>query len=308
MPGRRRRRRHPGGGARRRVRAGARHGVRAARRPGRHALRRPGRRRRSSSWPTPAGWSGCPAGRLAPLAASSTGARRGDPRPPWTPAAAGSSSASAAAPAPTAARACSSRLGARLLDADGHGPAARRRRAGARSTRVDCSGLHPGWPAPRWCWPATWTTRCSGPRRGRGLRAAEGRDAATASAARRRAGRRWARCSARRPGPPAAIARRAAGCGRGRRGRVRRPRRPGRTARPGIELLLELTGFHDQLAGADLVVTGEGSLDEQTLHGKAPAGVAAAARAPACPWSRSPGAACSTMPASQAPASVPPTR
>jgi glycerate kinase len=36
--------------------------------------------------------------------------------------------------------------------------------------------------------------------------------------------------------------------------------------------------FADELARADLVVTGEGSLDEQTLHGKAPAGVAAAAR------------------------------
>ncbi|WP_420120832.1 glycerate kinase [Nakamurella sp.] len=50
------------------------------------------------------------------------------------------------------------------------------------------------------------------------------------------------------------------------------------TARPGIELMLELTGLRDDLTGADLVVTGEGSLDEQTLHGKAPAGVAAAAR------------------------------
>lgn len=55
------------------------------------------------------------------------------------------------------------------------------------------------------------------------------------------------------------------------------------TARPGIELMLELSGFATQLGGADLVVTGEGSLDEQTLHGKAPAGVAAAARAAGVP-------------------------
>jgi glycerate 2-kinase len=48
---------------------------------------------------------------------------------------------------------------------------------------------------------------------------------------------------------------------------------------PGIDLLLDLVGFHDALRDADLVVTGEGSLDEQTLNGKAPAGVAAAARA-----------------------------
>ncbi len=55
------------------------------------------------------------------------------------------------------------------------------------------------------------------------------------------------------------------------------------TARPGIDLMLELTGLRADLAGADLVVTGEGSLDEQTLHGKAPAGVAAAARSAGVP-------------------------
>ena len=49
--------------------------------------------------------------------------------------------------------------------------------------------------------------------------------------------------------------------------------------RPGIELVLELAGFAGQVAAADLVIIGEGSLDEQTLRGKAPAGVAAAARA-----------------------------
>ncbi|RAJ69220.1 glycerate kinase [Streptomyces sp. Amel2xB2] len=48
--------------------------------------------------------------------------------------------------------------------------------------------------------------------------------------------------------------------------------------RPGIDVLLEVLGFADALGRADLVITGEGSLDEQTLHGKAPAGVAAAAR------------------------------
>ncbi|MFF5980711.1 glycerate kinase [Streptomyces olindensis] len=49
--------------------------------------------------------------------------------------------------------------------------------------------------------------------------------------------------------------------------------------RPGIEVMLDVLGFAPALDGADLVITGEGSLDEQTLHGKAPAGVAAAARA-----------------------------
>jgi glycerate 2-kinase len=50
--------------------------------------------------------------------------------------------------------------------------------------------------------------------------------------------------------------------------------------RPGIELILDLIHFERRIAGADLVVTGEGSLDEQSLAGKAPIGVArAAARA-----------------------------
>ena len=46
---------------------------------------------------------------------------------------------------------------------------------------------------------------------------------------------------------------------------------------PGIGLILDLVRFADHLPGASLVITGEGSLDEQTLHGKAPAGVASAA-------------------------------
>jgi glycerate kinase len=57
----------------------------------------------------------------------------------------------------------------------------------------------------------------------------------------------------------------------------------GAQLRPGIDLIFELVDFHRQLAGARLVVTGEGSLDEQTLHGKAPAGVAAAARVAGIP-------------------------
>ncbi|WP_032402221.1 glycerate kinase [Rhodococcoides fascians] len=52
----------------------------------------------------------------------------------------------------------------------------------------------------------------------------------------------------------------------------------GAVAKPGIETVLELIDFAGALAGADLVVTGEGSLDEQSLYGKAPIGVAHAAR------------------------------
>lgn len=55
------------------------------------------------------------------------------------------------------------------------------------------------------------------------------------------------------------------------------------TFRPGIEVMLDVLGFEDALARADLVITGEGSLDEQTLHGKAPVGVAQAAGARGVP-------------------------
>lgn len=47
---------------------------------------------------------------------------------------------------------------------------------------------------------------------------------------------------------------------------------------PGIEAVLEATNFREKLESADLVLTAEGSIDEQTPHGKALAGVAQAAR------------------------------
>lgn len=49
------------------------------------------------------------------------------------------------------------------------------------------------------------------------------------------------------------------------------------TRRPGIDVVLEFTELKQRLAGADLVITGEGSLDEQSLLGKTPIGVARAA-------------------------------
>ena len=57
----------------------------------------------------------------------------------------------------------------------------------------------------------------------------------------------------------------------------------GATMRPGIEIVLDLVDFTAQAAGAALVITGEGSLGRQTLLGKTPAGVAAAARAHGIP-------------------------
>lgn len=47
----------------------------------------------------------------------------------------------------------------------------------------------------------------------------------------------------------------------------------------GIDFFLDFTNFDQALTEADLVITGEGSLDEQTLHGKGPYGVACRAKA-----------------------------
>lgn len=47
---------------------------------------------------------------------------------------------------------------------------------------------------------------------------------------------------------------------------------------PGFDLLAGLTDLADRVARADLIVTGEGSLDAQTLGGKGPAGLARLAR------------------------------
>lgn len=48
--------------------------------------------------------------------------------------------------------------------------------------------------------------------------------------------------------------------------------------RSGVEIVLEETRFDDFACGADVVVTGEGRLDAQTVMGKAPIGVARAAK------------------------------
>lgn len=51
----------------------------------------------------------------------------------------------------------------------------------------------------------------------------------------------------------------------------------GARRRPGVEVVLELTHFLERAGQASLVITGEGSLDSQSLHGKTPIGVARAA-------------------------------
>lgn len=51
----------------------------------------------------------------------------------------------------------------------------------------------------------------------------------------------------------------------------------------GIDYFLELTDFDNSLSKSNLVVTGEGSIDEQTLQGKGPFGVASKAKSKGLP-------------------------
>ncbi len=48
--------------------------------------------------------------------------------------------------------------------------------------------------------------------------------------------------------------------------------------RPGFDMVADALGLEDRIARADIVITGEGSLDGQTLSGKGPAGVARMAK------------------------------
>ena len=51
----------------------------------------------------------------------------------------------------------------------------------------------------------------------------------------------------------------------------------------GIDLMFDLVGLPEKLSGADLALTGEGQIDYQTVFGKAPGGVGAAAKAQGIP-------------------------
>src|SRR5699024_3766455 len=105
--------------------------------------------------------------------------------------------------------------------------------------------------------------------------------------------------------PPSTGPRRASGPGRWRRSTLCCPAPPGAPPgregagaaggtgfalfllgaqqRSGADAVLELAGFDALLARAELVITGEGKLDEQTLQGKGPAEVARRARAAGLP-------------------------
>lgn len=175
-------------------------------------------------------------------------------------------------------------LGGRLLAADGQsiGPGGMALDA---VTELDLSGLHPGLRS------AEIVVACDvdnpligpkgaaavyGPQKGASASDVERLDAAL---------RRWAAVVAAATGNTSAAHQWADHPGTGAAGGVGFAALAvlGATLRPGIELILDLVGFAGHLAGARLVITGEGSLDAQTLHGKAPAGVAAAAQAAGVP-------------------------
>ncbi|MDN5332685.1 MAG: glycerate 2-kinase [Tepidanaerobacteraceae bacterium] len=48
--------------------------------------------------------------------------------------------------------------------------------------------------------------------------------------------------------------------------------------KPGIEIIIEIARLEEKIKGADVVITGEGSTDSQTIYGKVPLGIARVAR------------------------------
>lgn len=57
----------------------------------------------------------------------------------------------------------------------------------------------------------------------------------------------------------------------------------GATLRPGVEIVMEAVGLEAAVQDADLVITGEGRIDSQSIHGKTPVGVARMAKRHAKP-------------------------
>ncbi|MEU2256238.1 glycerate kinase [Nocardia xishanensis] len=166
-------------------------------------------------------------------------------------------------------------LGVRVRDAEG-----RELSPGggglARAAHIDRGGLHPAAAAARFTLACDVDNPLLGPKGAVAVYAPQkGADAAQ-RAILEAALTNWARLVgtefAERPGAGAA-----GGTGFGALAVL------GAQVRSGIEVLLELLDFPSLLRDATLVVTGEGSLDTQSLHGKAPIGVCAAARAAGVP-------------------------
>lgn len=169
-------------------------------------------------------------------------------------------------------------LGARLLDADGQ-PVGRGGAALAALASADFDGLDPRLAETTVVLASDVDNPLRGPKGASAVygpqKGASAADVATLDAALGR----YAEVLGAALGPAAAEAAEAPGAGAA--GGIGYGAMVGLNAafRPGVEILFELLGFAGALGRADFVITGEGSLDEQTLHGKAPAGVAQAARA-----------------------------
>ncbi|GGM49460.1 glycerate kinase [Longimycelium tulufanense] len=170
-------------------------------------------------------------------------------------------------------------LGGRLRDEAGR-PVGAGGAALARAAELDLSGLHPAVTTTRFVVASDVDNPLLGPA---GAAAVYGpqKGASPAEVALLEAGlRRWAELTARAvgkdlAGEPGAGA--AGGVGHAALAVL------GAELRSGVGYLLDLLDVRAQLRGARLAVTGEGSLDAQTLRGKAPAGLAAAARAEGVP-------------------------
>jgi glycerate kinase len=165
-------------------------------------------------------------------------------------------------------------LGVRLLDRDGE-EVAEGGAALARVARIDAGGLDPRLrEVPLVVASDVTNTLCGstgaaatyGPQKGADAAAVESLDAALATYG-RAIERATGRLVADLPGAGAA-----GGTTAGLLGFT------SAVVRPGVEVVAELVGLADALEAADLVITGEGRADEQTLRGKAAMGVASLAR------------------------------
>lgn len=170
-------------------------------------------------------------------------------------------------------------LGARVTDASGR-PVPLGGAGLEKAAELDLTGLHPALRDSEIVLACDVDNPLLGPR---GAAAVYGpqKGADTADVARLEAGlTRWSelvadRVGADRSGEPGAGA--AGGVGFAALAVL------GAGMRRGIDVVLDLVRFDDAVRGAGLVVTGEGAFDAQTLHGKAPAGVAATAGAAGVP-------------------------
>lgn len=170
-------------------------------------------------------------------------------------------------------------LGVRIVDADGNeiGPGGAELR---RAARVDVSGLHPAAHGTRFQLACDVNNPLLGPRGATAVYAPQKGATAEHLVVLEDAMSRWAHLvrtatgSDHRDTPGAGAA---GGTGFAALAVL------GATTRPGIETVLDLIDFRRKLAETDIVITGEGSLDAQSLHGKAPIGVAAAATAAGLP-------------------------